>query len=242
MGGISIDNKVINGGQIPRLSSGSGAPTGIGIDNEIYLDLVNNELWSYYGGWAIITNGVAAPDLNSVLLVGNTTDQTAIFQTATNDTTISPTGLIVLGTTQTVNVNENLISINNGTNFVKLTISGITYENATHALLIGLGFAPTTKDYFQKYMAAEGFLLCGATGRATLSGGQKTVTVGADTPLTPNSTFQFSINTVSGTSIGVAYKGTYISATQFSITSLKTNGGIETNDNSTIDYTVITVE
>lgn len=243
MGGISVDNKVVNGGQVPKLSSGSGAPVANGVDHEIYLDWQNNNLWQWaLNAWNLITSGIVNQDLNTTLLTGNTTDQTAQFQTTSYDTIISPTGLNVFGPVQAAYVDDARIAINNGSTYVKLTIAGVIYQNATHELLIGLGFAPSTKNYLQSYMAAEGYLLCGATGRATLSSGQKTVTVGSNTPLTPNSTFQFSINTASGTQIGVAYKGTYISATQFSITSLKTNGGIETSDNSTIDYTVITVE
>lgn len=241
MGGISIDNKVVNGGQVPKLSSGSGAPTSIGIDNEIYLDLVNNQLWSYNAGWTIINGSLVTEDFNQTLLAGNTTDQAAIFQTSTDDTTISPTGLIVIGSTQIANVNESLIGISNGTNLVKLTIAGISYQNATKELLIGLGFTPAGKDYLQSYMAAEGYLLCGTTGRATLLGGTVTVTLSSQTPITANSTFQFSINTPGGT-LGVAYQGIYQTATSFKILSLTTTGAQQILDLSTLDYTVITIE
>jgi hypothetical protein len=243
MGGISIDNKVVNGGQVPKLSSGSGAPFTNGIDHEIYLDWQNNNLWQWaVNSWNLITSGVTLPqDLNTTLVAGNITDQPAIFQTTTDDTIISPTGLIVLGATQVVNVNESLISIGNGTNIVKLTISGISYQNSTKELLIGLGFVPTTKDYVQKYMSAEGYLLCGTTGRATLVGGTKTISLSSDTPITANSTFQFSINTPGGT-IGVQYQGIYLTATSFKIVSLQTTGAQQIFDTSTLDYTVITIE
>lgn len=73
MSGITADNNVKNGGNVPQIRSGAALPA-TGSDNEIFLDTTANILYvRVLGSWVAFGGGGGGGTLQTVTTAGNTT-------------------------------------------------------------------------------------------------------------------------------------------------------------------------
>lgn len=227
MSGIVVNKEIINGGNIPFISSGRSNPAALSrpfVDNELYFWTDNQSWWGYSldnGGWVLLSGGGGAtPTLQQVLAAGNNTDISAEFDTGTNITIIQPTGLTVA---------ESAISTEITTQGLK--IKWASTGNTVYQLLN----YPTFTSCFQYITPKQGYTLIGQTGKAALING--TVIVNTYIDLDVFSTYVFGLAKQNGT-LGVQYLGEYLSIHSFRITSIKTNGTVETSDQSDVYFTI----
>lgn len=246
--GIIVNKEIINGGNIPLISSGTVNPTLLSrtpVDNELYFWTNDGSWWGYSrndGGWINIS-GVpgGVPTFDQVLAANNITGNRAVFEDGISlNTTIKETGLTAkIGSVKCEVAADKITMEVPGATKSVLASGYLSFlpSPSTHGYTIGSLYS-TTVNYIQYLLEASGFLLVGQTGRKQLVSGTTVVTIPFGCTITANSTFQFSVNTPVGT-LGHAYQGIFLSATTFQIVSLKANGTTETSDLSIIDWTVI---
>lgn len=242
MPGIDINNSVINAGSLPAVFAGPTAPTLPSYS--LWLDTSTNTL-NYFDGSSWVAVGAVAPtpDLDQVLIAGNTTTQNAIFGSGGVYAGAFPLSNNTEQSLMTKSYNGQQMTDNIGKTRGFYFYSNSSYLNRPVLLFSNEGYGlvlmppEITSNQTQYLVEASGDIYPGQTGVSTLISG---VTSIGDPYITANSTVTFAIKTAAGT-LGVAYKGVITPGVGVAVTSLKTNTTTETSDNSTLYYQILHV-
>lgn len=244
--GIVFNNAIRNAGQMPKIQATTDINTIVGQNNSLALDTANNLLfyWDPSTPEWVPLSGAAALTLQQVLSNGNIStgiplgivDQNISIANASllvadvaidgrivvNAVGIEWTDLIQTETRYQVykdattgDIYQKVLSDSGGTTILQPSAIGadvnVVYPN-TSGQMYNLEFAAVT--------------LTAGVGTYTVSGGANNIVMGITVS---------NINT--STTIGVAYKWSAFGSL-ITITSLKTNGGTETSDVSTLNVAI----
>lgn len=221
--GIKVSNGVRNAGNVGAMSAGVAAPGGMR-NYDFFLDIASSTLYFYKDGALVSISGAGvAQTLTDVLQAGNNTSLPAIFKSGATVVTVDPTQ---------IKVEEAAVS-------TQITTQGFKVKwSATSNTVYQLLNYPTFATCNQYITPKPGYTLIGATGVARLVNGVATVTLPLGLfALDSLSVYTFGIQSASGV-LGVQYKGAYISADKFSITSLRLTTATEVGDQSDVFYTI----
>lgn len=241
---IVFNNAIRNGGQMPKIQATTDINTIVGQNNSLALDINTNTLyyWEPYNLiWIALTSG-GLPGLPSVLSVDNVAYNSITLYddnfTVNNGNIISQDN-IANGVSKITPEGYELLNYNQTQSFVKINNNG--FGSGLIQILNYLGgksnlqpaqasyntstTLPTTTGQLYNLEFAAVTLTAGV-GTYTVSGGVNNIVMGITVS---------NINTSS--TIGVAYKWSAFGSL-ITITSLKTNGGTETSDVSTLNVAI----
>jgi len=227
MSGIAIGNNVVNGGDVPKLSSGDGSPSYTGTGNEMYYDYTDQQLYGWNGSsWDLLSGGGAIPNLQQVTDAGNVTTNAVKVIGVTGRASMNSDGTVQAssgnGVAQLMGNNLLLqggyLSLTNNSNFSALLFADLL-----------------TSPQLFRFPNSSGKLIAGDSGVINLVSGVATIT---SPYATANSTAQITCKAASGTTIGAVYSAVCFSGT-ISVRSLQITGAIQTLDNSTVQWLLI---
>lgn len=244
--GIVFNNAIRNAGGVPKIQATTDINTIVGQNSSLALSTANNTI--YY--WDPITldwiqvAGGGVYGLSSVLAVNNNSDGV---------------GMIISGANLNIS-NASLVVSDSGINGASIVnAEGYEFINSSNTITFYKVYTdPTTNDTYQKVYSDSGgttilqpstigadvnvvypntsgqmynldiasITLTSGVGTYVVSGGSNNIVVGITV---------ISIN--SSTSIGVNYKWSAF-GTLITVTALKTNGGTETSDVSTLNVVI----
>jgi hypothetical protein len=239
MAGIEINNGVANAGSLPAVFAGSTAPTLPSYS--LWLDTSTNIL-SYFDGSSWVAVGAVAPtpNLDEVLIAGNTTTQNAIFGSGGVYAGAFPLSSNTEQSLMTKSYNGQQMTDNVGKTRGFYFYANSSFSNRPVLLFLKDPYAfvlvppDITSDQSQSLVEASGDIYPGLMGTTTLVSGVVSI---VDPNITANSTVTFAIKTAAGT-LGVGYKGVITPGVGVAVTSLKTNTTTETSDNSVLYYQI----
>jgi len=241
---IVFNNAIRNAGQMPKIQATTDINTIVGQNNSLALDINTNTLyyWEPYNLiWIALTSG-GLPGLPSVLSVDNiaynsitlyddnftVNNGNIISQDNITDgvSRITPSGYELLNYNQTETF-VNIINNGFGSGLIQILnyLGGKSNLQPAQASYNTSTTLPTTSGQLYNLEFAAVTLTAGV-GTYTVSGGVNNIVMGITVS---------NINTSS--TIGVAYKWSAFGSL-ITITSLKTNGGTETSDVSTLNVAI----
>ena len=227
MSGIAIGNNVVNGGDVPKLSSGDGSPSYTGTGNEMYYDYTDQQLYGWNGSsWDLLSGGGAIPNLQQVTDAGNVTANQVKVIGVTGQALIDPAGTVSAksGNGLAQLIGNNLL-LQGG--YLSLT------NNSTFSALLFADLLTSSRLF--SFPNSSGKLIAGDSGVISLVSGVATITAPY---ATATSTAQITCRQSLGTTIGAVYSAV-CSAGTISIKSLQITGAVQTLDNSTVQWLLI---
>lgn len=243
--GIVFNNAIRNGGQMPKIQATTDINTIVGQNNSLALDTSVNTLYYWDPitlSWITVVGSGFPGDLQSVLNIGY--QASSPIEITSYNITVNEASLV----SQDVNLDASsvvngegyeLLKYDGTLSYAKLLTNGFgvgllrlrglaggktTINPASLASDIYVELPNTTGTMYNLVFAAV--TLTNGVGTYTVSGGSNNVVMGITVS---------NINTSS--TIGVAYKWSAFGSL-ITITSLKTNGGTETSDVSTLNVAI----
>lgn len=240
--GIVFSNFIRNAGNMPKIQATTDYTTITGQQNSIALDTSSNTLYYWDPNspeWIGLTGG-GTPNLQNVLNTGNTafgvgidiTGQNIVINTASllvRDTTL---GAIVVNAAGILFGDYDLTA----NRYVLEMVSNNPVQSITNSVGGTMELSPgaNTGIIAVNYPKTSGNIYCIELVEATLINGVATFNPGGES----NLILGVGVKVSSGT-MGVTYQWSGIGGSgAITITSLKTSGGIETSDNSTLYVTI----
>jgi len=241
--GIVFNNAIRNGGNVPKIQAATDLALITGQNNSLALQTTAGLLYYWNPGtlsWLPV-NGSGNPNLESVLTEGNTATGIGIEITSAN-ITVDEASLLA----RDVNLDRATIVNADGIIFgnfdltdqfyVLAWVFGNPVQSITNSLGGTMELSPgaNTGTIAVNYPKTSGNLYCIDLVEVTLINGIVTFNPGGES----NLILGVGIKTASGT-LGISYSWSGIGGSgAITITSLKTNGGVETSDNSVLYVTI----